>query len=73
MARYVYHCDACRKDFEIDKPMLRANVAEPCPSCGEAGKRVYTAPGIQVKGAKVKFDSPKSECRGCEHGCCDLE
>jgi putative FmdB family regulatory protein len=74
MASYVYRCTQCQKEFEVDKAMSRSMVNEPCPTCGRTGERVFTAPGIQIKGSEIKSDCGTAPaCSGCEHGCCDLD
>lgn len=78
MPRYEYWCSQCQKKQEIEKPMSRASENENCPNCKADLERIFTAPGITIKGSKVKFESacPGSEsgCRGnCGHSGCDLE
>ncbi|NTV51855.1 MAG: FmdB family transcriptional regulator [Candidatus Firestonebacteria bacterium] len=78
MARYVYHCACCQKKFEVEKSMALSGLAEKCPICQQTGERVFTAPGIAVKGSPVRTPcagevSGPSECSGgCCHGNCSL-
>jgi len=73
MARYVYFCATCKQKFEIDKPMVRSSQAETCPQCGATGERIFTAPGITIKGATIKFKDGESlsASSGCENCCND--
>lgn len=74
MARYVYACPVCGRHFEVEKPMSAASDASVCPACQAPGRRVFTAPGIAVKGSPVKFSGPSSGadqgCGGCSNGAC---
>jgi len=75
MPRYVYHCAQCGKEFEIEKSMAQSGNAEKCPGCQQTGERVFTAPGITIKGSEVKSPCPGEmsggrDCGGeCCHGC----
>jgi putative FmdB family regulatory protein len=78
MARYVYFCAACNQKFEVDKPMAQSGQAEPCPKCQSMGERVFTSPGITIKGAPIKFKDgdqlmEKGGCDGCDHHGCDIK
>ncbi|MCK5242680.1 hypothetical protein KAR34_09530 [bacterium] len=78
MARYVYLCDTCKQKFEVDKPMAQSGQVESCPQCKTAGERVFTRPGITIKGAPIKFkDGDQSAeaggCDGCCHDSCDMK
>ncbi len=79
MAHYVYHCEPCRIDFEVEKSMQRAATGEACPQCGRPGRRIYTAPAVQSKGTVPAFNGPESgpgtgACNGnCCGGACGLE
>jgi predicted nucleic acid-binding Zn ribbon protein len=39
--KYVYRCDNCHVDTEIDKPMAEASREERC-TCGQTLRRRYT-------------------------------
>lgn len=73
MARYVYACPDCRQEYEVEKTMARSAEAETCPHCGQTGKRVFTPPGIAIKGAPIKFSEPSPQARGGCNGACDLQ
>lgn len=79
MARYVYACTACDRRFEVEKPMAASADPALCPSCQAPGRRVFTAPGIAIKGAPVKFSGGEESengashppgCEGCGQGAC---
>jgi putative FmdB family regulatory protein len=71
MARYVYACTACGQRFEVEKPMAASADPSVCPSCQAPGRRVFTAPGIAVKGSPVKFSGNSDPgCGGCANGAC---
>ncbi|MEW6516161.1 MAG: FmdB family zinc ribbon protein [candidate division FCPU426 bacterium] len=80
MARYVYSCTACGQRFEVDKPMTAASEPSACPQCQAPGRRVFTAPGITIKGSPIKFSGgeeveggspePESGCGSCANGAC---
>lgn len=57
--------------------MAQAAQAEACPRCANAGERVFTAPGITIKGAPIRFNretgqSETGSCEGCSNGACAL-
>ncbi|MCD4812200.1 zinc ribbon domain-containing protein [bacterium] len=71
MARYVYFCSKCSKQYEVDKPMAEAARLETCPTCHVTGERVFTAPGVSIKGAPVRFkDGNEINSGNCGGGCC---
>ncbi|MGY1734525.1 FmdB family zinc ribbon protein [Geodermatophilus sp. SYSU D00684] len=43
MAAYLYRCPACGP-WEVRRPIGTAQASEACPTCGDTGRRVYTAP-----------------------------
>jgi putative FmdB family regulatory protein len=45
MAGYDFLCEACGR-FEVHRPMAHASDPAPCPTCGEAGRRVFSPPGL---------------------------
>jgi hypothetical protein len=53
--------------------MSQSGTAEPCPLCRKTAERVFTAPGIAVKGSPVKTpcDSGGAGGEECAGGCCD--
>ena len=71
MARYIYSCSRCQRSFEVEKNMSRSGQAEPCPSCGQMGERVYTAPALTRSGAEAAFTDTggdhEGECSNCAH------
>jgi putative FmdB family regulatory protein len=73
MARYLYFCEVCQKEFEIEKTMALAGKDESCPKCQKKGQRIFTAPGISIKGGVIKTPGCSEEKRdhlGCSSGCC---
>ena len=49
MPIYVYSCEKCEENKEVNKGM---NDPDPqsCPDCGGEIKRVYTPAGVQFRG-----------------------
>lgn len=45
MVSYLYQCGA-HGCFEIRRPIGDADMIADCPSCGTAGRRVYSAPRL---------------------------
>jgi putative FmdB family regulatory protein len=43
MTTYQYRCPGCGP-FDVIRPMGRALPEEPCETCGDRARRVYTAP-----------------------------
>jgi hypothetical protein len=43
MAGYLYECGRCGP-WEVQRPIGTAETTSPCPCCGAAGRRRYTAP-----------------------------
>ena len=52
---YLYKCEKCKNEVEINKPMNEASKEEHC-ECGQSLKRVYTSSTIKtsdgIKNAK---------------------
>jgi putative FmdB family regulatory protein len=46
MPPYGYRCPACG-DFEARAPPERAGAPAPCPACGTASGRTFSAPGVR--------------------------
>ena len=45
MQTYTYSCACCGR-FDLMRSMERRGDPAPCPGCGEAGRRVFTAPHL---------------------------
>ena len=43
---YVYKCEKCEIDSEIEKPMAQSDRVEYCLFCGGILKRIYESVGI---------------------------
>ncbi|MDG9707176.1 FmdB family zinc ribbon protein [Streptomyces sp. DH10] len=43
MATYQYRCPGCGS-FDVARPIGRALPEEPCETCGDPARRVFTAP-----------------------------
>ncbi|WP_030678552.1 FmdB family zinc ribbon protein [Streptomyces cellulosae] len=43
MATYQYRCTGCGT-FDVTRPMGAAGAEEPCDTCGDRARRVYSAP-----------------------------
>ncbi|MEV0634566.1 zinc ribbon domain-containing protein [Streptomyces sp. NPDC050619] len=43
MATYQYRCTSCGA-FDVIRPMGRALAEEPCDTCGDQARRVFSAP-----------------------------
>jgi putative FmdB family regulatory protein len=70
MAQYSYECSHCRQTFAVEKSMALSGREERCPQCQAPANRVYTAPGIRIKGAKVAFSGcglgeESASCQSC--------
>jgi len=50
MPRYDYSCIECDQTTEIEHGMNDTPTV-PCPQCGYAMTKVYSAPGIHFKGS----------------------
>jgi putative FmdB family regulatory protein len=46
MPTYAYECRRCGA-FDARRPMAQADEAQPCSTCGEPARRVFTAPGFR--------------------------
>jgi putative FmdB family regulatory protein len=80
MARYLYHCLACRQEFEIEKAMSLASSSGICPNCGQEGQRVFTVPAIGGRAQDVNCGASglpaelSHECAHCSHADeCELD
>ena len=53
---YLYECEKCKKEFEVNKPMNESSKEEHCEHCGKPLKRIYTSSTIKtsdgIKNAK---------------------
>ena len=49
MPRYAYACHQCEAEFDLERPMTDAGLSVPCPVCGQASTRIYTAPRFLFK------------------------
>src|SRR4051812_29078464 len=45
MPTYRYRCESCGP-FDLVRPMATVVASEPCPACGEGGRRVFGLPGV---------------------------
>ncbi|MBI2910705.1 MAG: zinc ribbon domain-containing protein [Chloroflexi bacterium] len=43
MPIYEYCCAACKKEFELMRPLSQMGDPAPCPSCGAEGQRLISA------------------------------
>ena len=50
MLTYEFHCYDCDKVFEVDRD-TKTNQDVPCPDCGAAMWRIFTAVPIHFKGS----------------------
>ena len=48
MAIYEYYCADCGKEFELMRPISRADEAGPCPTCGAGGQMLMSATASKV-------------------------
>lgn len=54
MAVYEYYCPKCKKEFEMLKPMSRADEPGSCPRCGGEGQKLVSVFG-STAGYSVKI------------------
>lgn len=52
MVMYRYRCTGCGP-FDLALPMGQADPERPCARCGEAARRVFTAPSLTRPGAPL--------------------
>jgi len=50
MPTYSYQCVSCENNFELFRPMSESSVPQPCPECGEEGKRTIGEINFILKG-----------------------
>jgi len=79
MPAYDFRCSACRRTFEVTRPMGTAG-DETCPDCGAVATKVFSPVGVSFKGSgfhntdyrpKPKDESssdPKPECPAKSEG-----
>ena len=48
MPIYEFYCAKCKKEFELLRPIGKANESAACPSCGTEGNRLMGAPAIRL-------------------------
>ena len=48
MAIYEYYCGDCGKEFELMRPISRANEPGPCPICEVDGQKLMSATASKV-------------------------
>ena len=48
MPIYEYRCTECGADFELMRPMSKANEPAACPKCGAASEKLVSAFGSQI-------------------------
>jgi hypothetical protein len=65
MASYLYECSRCGP-WEIRLPIGTAEGGRPCPTCGEPGRRRYTAPMLartprRVATARAREEASRDE------------
>lgn len=48
MAIYEYYCSDCGNEFELMRPISKAEDPAPCPSCGVAGQKLMSASASKV-------------------------
>jgi len=68
MPIYEYRCAACKKKFELLRPMSQANTPAECPKCKGQGERLmsgFMAKGSGVGGGSCSSPSCGGGCSGC--------
>lgn len=50
MAKYDYICRPCDMWIEIERSILEEEEAVLCDACGEPMRKVYSPPGVVLKG-----------------------
>ena len=54
MAVYEFVCPKCNKEFELTRPISKADEPASCPKCGAIGKRLVSVfssgSGFSIKG-----------------------
>ena len=58
MAIYEYRCARCKGEFEVRRPISRANEPATCPKCGAKGQKL---PSVFASGEGYKIRVPGSE------------
>ena len=56
MATYEYGCQSCGNEFEVMKPISKADEPSPCPKCGGQAQKL---PSIFASGESYKLNVPK--------------
>ncbi len=56
MAIYEYRCQSCGNEFEVMKPISKADEPSACPKCGGQGHKL---PSIFASGESYKLNVPK--------------
>jgi len=70
MAIYEYVCEACKKEFDLMRPMKEADEPAACQTCGSRKtKRKLSLFNAQSGGKSVAGTSAPS-CSGCAGGSC---
>ncbi len=50
---YDYECEKCDKKYEIIKSIKEYDAKDPCPDCGNIGRRLFSA-NIMFTGTKIE-------------------
>lgn len=50
MPLYEFRCTPCESIFEVWRTMSESSLPAHCPDCQEAGKRVISAPAVNLSG-----------------------
>jgi putative FmdB family regulatory protein len=50
MTIYAFRC-SCGTEFDVQAPLGKAPKTPKCPSCGQPGTRVFTAPTVHFSGS----------------------
>ena len=66
MPMYEYTCEACAGTFERLVTLSRRDEVQPCPECGEPGRRRISAFAVVSPGRG--FGAPASGGSGCAPG-----
>ena len=48
MAIYEYYCSECPKEFELMRPISKADDPAPCPTCSAEGQKLMSAAASKV-------------------------
>ena len=71
MAIYEYYCPACKKKFELMRPMSQASEKGVCPKCGTPSERGLSRFACLAKD-DTGYTAPigGNSCGSCSSGSC---